>query len=112
MNKRWYEMSPDVCLLIGKVEMALGNDRIKYAGQILLELKKAGYNFEPHKFDAKLKEYSMKRWYDYNKTVFYAFECLKDADRKVQGYVARNVHEYIMKEKQPQQVTQAPLLTL
>ena len=100
MEKRWYEMSPDVCVLLGKIELALGDDRVKYAGRILLELKKSGYNFEPHKFDAKLKEYSMKRWYDYNKMVFYAFECLKDADRTVQGYVARNVHNYIMSTKQ------------
>lgn len=100
MEKRWYELSPDVCLLLGKIESALGDDRVKYAGKILLELKKAGYPFNPHKFDAKLKEYSMKRWYDYNKTVFYAFECLKDADRTVQGFVARNVHDYIMQSKQ------------
>lgn len=100
MEKRWYEISPDVCLLIGKIESALGNDRIKYAGKILMELKKAGYTFESHKFDKKLKEYSMKRWYDYNKIVFYAFECLKDADKTLQGYVARNVHDYIMASRQ------------
>ena len=42
----------------------------------------------------------MKRWYDYNKTVFYAFECLKDAERTIQGFVARNVHDYIMSSRQ------------
>ena len=100
MDKRWYEMSPDVNLLISKIEFAQGRDRVRFAGQILMELKKAGYVFEPHKFDAKLKEYSMRRWYDYNKTVFYAFECLKDADRTIQGYVARNVSDYIMRINQ------------
>ncbi|MBO6181235.1 hypothetical protein J6O86_06075 [bacterium] len=104
MEKRWYEISPDVNLLIGNIESSFGDDRIKFAGKILLELKKAGYAFDAHKFDAKLKEYSMKRWYDYNKTVFYAFECLKDADRSLQGYIARNVHDYIMNFKQSKRV--------
>lgn len=99
MEKRWYEISPDVYLLICQIESALGDERVKYARMILMELKKAGYEFDPHKFDSKLKQYSMKRWYDYDKTVFYAFECLKDSGA-VQGFVARNVHDQIMKSKQ------------
>ncbi|MBP3820936.1 hypothetical protein J6G99_04755 [bacterium] len=96
--KRWYELSPDVCIVISKIELAHGNDRVRYAKQIMLELRNNGYNPQPQDYINRIKNYSMKRWYDTNRTVFLAFEYLKDAEKSVQDNVVANVLSFMNKE--------------
>lgn len=31
MKKRWYELTPDVCIVISKIELAKDEDRTRYA---------------------------------------------------------------------------------
>ena len=38
MGKRWYELSPDVCIVISKIEMSKEEDRTRYAKIMLKEL--------------------------------------------------------------------------
>ena len=98
MIKRWYELSPDVCILIGKIEIAHTDDRIRYACRLLSELKKAGYVMQPSIYIDSIRNYSMKRWYDNNRYTFLAFEYLKDADKSIQKLVVKNVLDYINSE--------------
>lgn len=98
MKKRWYELSPDVCIIISKIELAKENDRERYAKKILLELRQAGY--EPNKqiYLDRIRNYEMRRWYDKNRFLFLAFEYLKDSETKIQETVVGNVLRY-MREK-------------
>lgn len=91
-NKRWYDLSPEVSMLISKVELAGGDKRANYAKRILLELFKQGYKPEPEQFQYRINNYSMNRWYDAEKNVFLAFEYLKDADKDIQQRVVKNVY--------------------
>ena len=43
MRSRWYELSPDVCIVISKIELAKAEDQTRYAKLMLTELRKAGY---------------------------------------------------------------------
>ena len=43
MQKRWYELSPDVCIVISRIELAQDIDRTRYAKKILEELYHIGY---------------------------------------------------------------------
>ena len=47
MRSRWYELSPDVCIVISKIELAKAEDQTRYAKLMLTELRKAGY--EPNR---------------------------------------------------------------
>lgn len=98
MAKRWYELSPDVCILIGKIEMAHSDDRTRYARKILTELRKQGYVMQSYTYMNGIKNYSMKRWYDNNRETFLAFEYLKDADSKIQQIVVKDVLAYMNSE--------------
>ena len=98
MGKRWYELSPDVCIVIIKIEMSKEEDRTRYAKIMLRELRLAGY--EPNKqiYLDRIRSYNMRRWYDKNRFLFMAFEYLKDSDNKVQSQVAYNVLQFIRSE--------------
>ena len=96
--KRWYELSVDVCIVISKIEMASESDRERYARQIMLELRNYGYIPQPQVYLDRIRNYSMKRWYDNNRTVFLAFEYLKDAEKSVQDNVVTNVLSFMNKE--------------
>jgi hypothetical protein len=91
MQKRWYELSPDVCIVISKIELSQESARVRYAKQILLELQKAGYKVDRQIYLDKVKNYQMRRWYDRNKYLFMAFEYLKDADENIQHEVVKNI---------------------
>lgn len=98
MGKRWYELSPDVCIVISKIEMSKEEDRTRYAKIMLKELRLAGY--EPNKqiYLDRIRSYNMRRWYDKNRFLFMAFEYLKDSDSIVQSKVAYNVLQFIRQE--------------
>ena len=98
MGKRWYELSPDVCIVISKIEMSKEEDRTRYAKIMLKELRLAGY--EPNKqiYLDRIRSYNMRRWYDKNRFLFMALEYLKDSDNKVQSQVAYNVLQFIRSE--------------
>lgn len=98
MRSRWYELSPDVCIVISKIELANEEDRTRYAKVMLKELQKAGY--EPNKqiYLDRIRNYKMRRWYDKNRFLFMAFEYLKDSKNEVQSEVACNVLRYIRQE--------------
>jgi len=98
MKRRWYELSPDVCIVISKIELAKEIDRTRYAKMILLELHNAGYTPNQEIYLKRLSSYDMKRWYDNNRTLFMAFEYLKDAQENVQSDVAVNVLRKIREE--------------
>jgi hypothetical protein len=91
MQKRWYELSPDVCIVISKIELSHESARNRYAKQILLELQKAGYKVDRQIYLNKIRNYQMRRWYDGNKYLFMAFEYLKDADEEIQKTVVKNI---------------------
>lgn len=98
MRNRWYELSPDVCIVISKIELAKEEDRTRYAKIMLRELRKAGY--EPNKqiYMDRIRTYQMRRWYDKNRYLFMAFEYLKDSSSNVQSEVACNVLRFIRQE--------------
>lgn len=98
MRSRWYELSPDVCIVISKIELAKEEDRTRYAKIMLRELRKAGY--EPNKqiYLDRVRSYKMRRWYDKNRYLFMAFEYLKDSCDKIQSEVACSVLRYIRQE--------------
>mgnify|MGYP000711589820 CR=1 FL=1 len=98
MRSRWYELSPDVCIVISKIELAKEEDRTRYAKLMLKELRKAGY--EPNKqiYLDRIRSYNMRRWYDKNRYLFMAFEYLKDSKSEVQSEVACNVLRFIRRE--------------
>lgn len=98
MRSRWYELSPDVCIVISKIELAKEEDRTRYAKVMLRELRKAGY--EPNKqiYMDRVRSYKMRRWYDKNRYLFMAFEYLKDSRDDIQTEVAYNVLRYIRQE--------------
>lgn len=98
MNRRWYELSPDVCIVISKIELAREEDRTRYAKQMLLELRRAGYLPNKKIYLDRVRNYDMRRWYDNNKYLFLAFEYLKDAEQEVQKEVSGNILQYIRQE--------------
>lgn len=99
MKKRWYELTPDVCIVISRIELSKDIDRTRYAKQILLELHQAGYKPDIQIYMQRLSSYEMRRWYDNNRTLFMAFEYLKDAEESMQKTVARNVLQFIRNEQ-------------
>ena len=98
MRNRWYELTPDVCIVISKIEMAKEEDRVRYAKVMLKELRLAGY--EPNKqiYLDRIRNYNMRRWYDKNRFLFMAFEYLKDSDSEIQSQVANNVLRFMRTE--------------
>ena len=99
MKKRWYELLPDVCIVISRVEMAKDFDRARYAKEILKELHIAGYKPNTQIYMQRISSYEMRRWYDNNRTLFMAFEYLKDADEEMQKSVAVKVLNFMRSEQ-------------
>lgn len=99
MKNRWYELLPDVCIVISKVEMAKDFDRVRYAREILKELNLAGYKPNNQIYIQRISSYEMRRWYDNNRTLFMAFEYLKDAEEDVQTSVAQKVLNFMRSER-------------
>ena len=99
MKKRWYELTPDVCIVISRIELAKDIDRTRYAKQILWELHQMGYKPDMQIYMQRLSSYEMRRWYDNNRTLFMAFEYLKDAEETMQKTVAHKVLQFIRKEQ-------------
>lgn len=99
MQKRWYELSPDVCIVISRIELAQDIDRTCYAKKILEELYHIGYKPNEKIYRQRLASYEMRRWYDNNRTLFMAFEYLKDAEEGIQRSVANNVLRFIRSEQ-------------
>jgi len=95
MKKRWYDLSPDVCITISRIEMADDEDRTRYAKIVLKELQLCGYKPNNEIYMKRVSSYEMKRWYDNNRTLFVAFEYLKDSDNDIQKKVAKNVLKFI-----------------
>lgn len=91
MKKRWYELSPDVCMVISKIELAKEEDRTRYAKIVLTELQKAGYEPDKAIYLERIRNYEMRRWYDRNRILFMAFEYLKDSESEIQSIVAESV---------------------
>ncbi len=98
MRNRWYELSPDVCIVTSRIELAKDEDRTRYAKIMLNELRKAGYQPNKQIYLDRVRTYHMRRWYDKNRYLFMAFEYLKDSDSKIQAEVSVNVLRYIRQE--------------
>lgn len=98
MRNRWYELSPDVCIVISKIELAKEEDRTRYAKIMLRELRLAGYEPNRQIYLDRIRSYEMRRWYDKNRFLFLAFEYLKDSESDVQTTVAHNVLKFIREE--------------
>ncbi len=98
MRSRWYELSPDVCIVISKIELAKEEDRTRYAKLMLTELRKAGYEPNRQIYLDRIRSYQMRRWYDKNRFLFMAFEYLKDSETEIQSTVATNVLRLIRQE--------------
>ena len=98
MGNRWYELSPDVCIVISKIELAKEEDRTRYAKIMLRELRLAGYQPNRQIYLDRIRSYEMRRWYDKNRFLFLAFEYLKDSESDVQTTVAHNVLKFIREE--------------
>jgi hypothetical protein len=98
MRNRWYELTPDVCIVISKIECAKEEDRTRYAKLILSELRMAGYEPNRQIYLDRIRSYDMRRWYDKNRFLFMAFEYLKDADASIKSTVSNNVLRYIRQE--------------
>ena len=47
----------------------------------------------------RISSYEMRRWYDNNRTLFMAFEYLKDADEEMQKSVAVKVLNFMRSEQ-------------
>lgn len=98
MKNRWYELSPDVCIVISRIELAKEEDRTRYAKIMLKELRRAGYEPNRQIYLDRIRSYEMRRWYDKNRFLFLAFEYLKDSESDVQIEVAHNVLKFIREE--------------
>ncbi len=98
MKNRWYELSPDVCIVISRIELAKEEDRTRYAKIMLKELRRAGYEPNRQIYLDRIRSYEMRRWYDKNRFLFLAFEYLKDSESDVQVEVAHNVLKFIREE--------------
>lgn len=98
MKNRWYELSPDVCIVISRIELAKEEDRTRYAKIRLKELRRAGYEPNRQIYLDRIRSYEMRRWYDKNRFLFLAFEYLKDSESDVQVEVAHNVLKFIREE--------------
>lgn len=98
MKNRWYELSPDVCIVISRIELAKEEDRTRYAKIMLKELRRAGYEPNRQIYLDRIRNYEMRRWYDKNRFLFLAFEYLKDSESDVQVEVAHNVLKFIREE--------------
>ena len=98
MRSRWYELSPDVCIVISKIELAKAEDQTRYAKLMLTELRKAVYEPNRQIYLDRIRSYQMRRWYDKNRFLFMAFEYLKDSKSDIQSTVATNVLRLIRQE--------------
>lgn len=98
MKNRWYELTPDVCIVISKIELSKEEDRTRYAKIMLRELRRAGYEPNRQIYLDRIRNYEMRRWYDKNRFLFLAFEYLKDSASDVQVEVAHNVLKFIREE--------------
>ena len=98
MRNRWYELTPDVCFVISKIECAKEEDRTRYAKLILSELRLAGYEPNRQIYLDRIRSYNMRRWYDKNRFLFMAFEYLKDADSDIKSVVSNKVLRFIRQE--------------
>lgn len=98
MKRRWYELSPDVCIVMSKIELAKEEDRTRYAKVMLSELEKAGYRPNEQVYSDRIENYVMRRWYDQNQFLFRAFEYLKDLNNDVQKTVCDNVLNFMKSE--------------
>lgn len=98
MQRRWYELSPDVCIVMSKIELAKEEDRTRYAKIMLSELEKAGYEPNIQVYSERIENYVMRRWYDQNQFLFRAFEYLKDSTNDVQKTVCDNVLNFMKSE--------------
>ena len=94
MKRRWYELSPDVCILVSQIELAQESDRERYAKKLTTELLDLGYEPDPDLYES-YNNYSMNRWYDANKEVFLAIEYLKNAKSEIQKEAVIRIREYI-----------------
>lgn len=98
MRNRWYELTPDVCIVISKIECAKEEDRTRYAKLILSELRIAGYEPNRQIYLDRIRSYNMRRWYDKNRFLFMAFEYLKDANAEIKSEVSNKVLRHIRRE--------------
>lgn len=100
MGKRWYELSPEVSMVISKLELLKEVDRTRYAKLMLNELRLAGYKPNEKIYLDRIQNYNMNRWYDKNRFLFMAIEYLKDADNTMQTEISKKILK-LLREEQP-----------
>jgi hypothetical protein len=95
MRNRWYELTPDVCIVISKIECAKEEDRTRYAKLILSELRMAGYEPNRQIYLDRIRSYDMRRWYDKNIKVSHAIEYLRLSPKELRRETALKVLDYL-----------------
>jgi len=100
MGNRWYELSPEVSMVISKLELLKEVDRTRYAKLMLNELRIAGYKPNEKIYLDRIQNYNMNRWYDKNRFLFMAIEYLKDADNTMQTEISKKILK-LLREEQP-----------
>ncbi len=99
MGNRWYELSPEVSMVISKLEMLKEIDRTRYAKIMLNELRLAGYKPNEKIYLERIQNYNMNRWYDKNRFLFMAIEYLKDSEPKMQTQIAKKMLKLFREEQ-------------
>lgn len=99
MGNRWYELSPEVSMVISKLELLKEVDKTRYAKLLLNELRITGYKPNEEVYLARIQNYNMNRWYDKNRFLFMAIEYLKDAKPEMQTEISKKILK-LMREEQ------------
>lgn len=99
MGNRWYELSPEVSMVISKLEMLKEIERTRYAKIMLNELRLAGYKPNEKIYLARIQNYNMNRWYDKNRFLFMAIEYLKDSENDIQTNIAKKMLKMFREEQ-------------
>ncbi len=99
MGNRWYELSPEVSMVISKLEMLKEIDRTRYAKIMLNELRLAGYKPNEKIYLERIQNYNMNRWYDKNRFLFMAIEYLKDSEKEMQTNIAQKMLKLFREEQ-------------
>lgn len=98
MGSRWYELSPEVSMVISKLELLKEIDRTRYAKIMLNELRIAGYKPNEQIYLNRIQNYNMTRWYDKNRFLFMAIEYLKDCESDMQSTISQKILKLLREE--------------
>ncbi len=97
MQKRWYDLDPTVSLAVSLMEQADEKDCLECANYIIDKAKSYGVRISENDL-AETFNYLLRRWYDKDKQIHYAFEYLKVAPYDVQLGIAFDIIEKLQEK--------------